>query len=431
MRRTAVNGYGGKERMEGTYYYQRNEVEVNGILLRCALVLVFVGPFLAILRAIGINGEFNYLECFYFSLIVVILFLFGKFLQRSMRAQWLLKYIIILGMHAGVCYMATKPGILVYISYALMPALSCLYYRKRFTLQITGFCYLIMMGTLYLRAGNETTYAYDNLTSEEWYSVFGFSFTWEYVLLTIVLIALVGKTESSLEMMNKSNKQMKDMQLQLISGFANFLEFRDKSTGDHVRRTQAYVRMIAMGMYEQGHYQSELSARAINYMETAAPLHDVGKIAIPDAVLLKGGELTDEEYEIIKNHTREGYRLITDNLSGLPDKRLLKCAQEITLSHHERWDGTGYPEGLRGTAIPLPARIMAIADTLDAMLSERVYKKSMDLDEVLYELVKEKGKHFEPCIVDTVVRLRSEIEEFLLAESNKEERGQGNETTRV
>ncbi len=409
--------------MENEYYYQQNEVEVNAILLRCALVLLFVGPFLAILRIWGINKEFNYLECFLLSAAVIALYILCRFLQTIERANWIIKYIILLAMHTGVCYMATKAGILVYISYALMPALSCLYYRKRFTLQITGFCYLIMMGTLYLRAANETTYAYDTLTNEEWYSVFGFGFTWEYVLLAIVLIALVGKTESSLDLLHKSNKQMKDMQLQLISGFANFLEFRDKSTGSHVRRTQAYVKMIAMGMYRNGYYTQELSARAIAYMETAAPLHDVGKIAIPDAVLLKGSGLSDEEYEIIKNHTREGYRLITENLSELPDKRLLKCAQEITLSHHERWDGTGYPEGLRGTQIPLPARIMAIADTLDAMLSERVYKKSMDLDEVLHELVKEKGKHFEPCIVDTVVRLRSEIEEFLLEENNKEERG--------
>ena len=406
--------------MENEFYNQRNEIEVNSILLRCSLVLVFVGPFLALLRVIGINGEFNYTECLFFSLAVLVLYMLCRYLHQAMVAQWLIKYIIILGMHAGVCYMATKAGILVYISYALMPALSCLYYRKRFTLQITGFCYLIMMATLYLRAIVETDYNYTDLTSEEWYSVFGFSFTWEYVLLTIVLITIVGKTESSLELLQKSNKQMKDMQLQLISGFANFLEFRDQSTGHHVRRTQAYVRMIAMGMYNNGYYQAELSAKSISYMETAAPLHDVGKIAIPDSVLLKESELTDEEYEIIKNHTREGYRLITENLSELPDKRLLKCAQEITLSHHERWDGTGYPEGLRGTAIPLPARIMAIADTLDAMLSARVYKKRMDLDEVLHELVKEKGKHFEPCIVDTVVRLRSEIEEFLLEESNKE-----------
>ena len=407
--------------MESSLYYQRNEIEVDGILLRCALVLLFVGPFLAVMRMIGINKEFNYTECLCFSLAVLLFYLLCKYLQRTVRFQWLIKYIALLSMHAGVCYMATKPGILVYISYALIPALSCLYYRKRFTLLITGFCYLIMMGTLYMRATNETTYAYDTLTAEEWYSVFGFSFTWEYVLLTIVLIALVSKTESSLNLLHKSNAQMKDMQTQLISGFANFLEFRDRSTGHHVRRTQAYVRMIAMGMYRLGYYQSELSARSIAYMETAAPLHDVGKIAIPDAILLKDSGLTDKEYEIIKSHTREGYRLITENLSNLPDKRLLKCAQEITLSHHERWDGNGYPEGLRGTQIPLPARIMAIADTLDAMLSERVYKKSMDLDEVLHELTKEKGKHFEPCIVDTVVRLRSEIEEFLLEESNKEE----------
>ena len=405
-------------------YYLSNEIEVNAILLRCSLVLLFVGPLLAILRVIGINGEFNYRECFFFSVAVLLLYGICKYLQRTMRLQGLIKYLIILGMHSGVCYMATKAGILIYISYALMPALSCLYYRKRFTLHITGFSYIIMMLTLMLRAGSEVESVYYSLSKEEWYSVFGFSLTWEYILLTIVLITLVDKTESSIDLLHKNNKQMKDMQTQLISGFANFLEFRDESTGHHVRRTQAYVKMIAMGMYNQGYYQSELSARTIALMETAAPLHDVGKIAIPDAILLKESGLTDEEYEKIKNHTREGYRLVTENLSELTDKRLLKCVQEITLSHHERWDGTGYPEGLRGTQIPLSARIMAIADTLDAMLSERVYKKSMDLDEVLHELAKERGKHFEPCIVDTVIRLRPEIEEFLAEENYREEQAE-------
>ena len=400
-------------------YFLSNENEINTILIRCSLVLLFVGPMVAILKYAGMNNEFSYPECIVFTLIVFGLCWLCRALMRSVRAQWIVKYIIIFSMHCGICYMATKPGILLYISYALMPALSCLYYQRRFTLHITAGCYAIMMGSLLLRARNEVAEAYDFLTEREWFSVFGFSLTWEYILLTIVLITLVGKTESSLESLHVNNIQMKDMQTQLISGFANFLEFRDQSTGHHVRRTQAYVRMIAMKMYTLGYYQSELSAKAIGYMETAAPLHDVGKIAIPDAILLKESELTDEEYTIIKNHTKEGYRLVTENLSGLTDKRLVKCAQEITLSHHERWDGTGYPEGLKGTAIPLSARIMAIADTLDAMLSERVYKRSMDLDEVLHELSLERGRHFEPCIVDAVVRLRSEIEEFLLEDHDQ------------
>ena len=410
-------------------YFLSNETEINNILIRCGLVLLFVGPMLAILKAVGMNNEFSYVESAIFTGIIVILYVMCRLLQRSVKGQGLIKYILILGMHAGICYMATKDGILLYISYALMPALSCLYYRRRFTLRITAFCYAIMMGSLFLRAHNEVAGAYDFLTEREWISVFGFSLTWEYILLTIVLIALVGKTESSLDMLHENNLQMKDMQSQLISGFANFLEFRDESTGHHVRRTQAYVKMIATGMCEQGFYQSELSPRAIGYMETAAPLHDVGKIAIPDSILLKEGELTDQEYQIIKNHTKEGYRLVSENLSGLTDKRLLKCAQEITLSHHERWDGTEYPNGLKGTAIPLSARIMAIADTLDAMLSERVYKKSMDLDEVLHELYLERGRHFEPCIVDTVVKLRPEIENFLLEEHNRY--GEGEETDTI
>ena len=127
-------------------YYLSNETEINNILIRCAMVLLFVGPLVALLKAVGLNNEFSYLESVIFTGIVFILYILCRVVQRSMRAQWLIKYVLILGMHTGICYMATKEGILLYISYALMPALSCLYYRKRFTLHITGFCYLIKIG---------------------------------------------------------------------------------------------------------------------------------------------------------------------------------------------------------------------------------------------------------------------------------------------
>ncbi len=405
-------------------YFQNNEISVNNLLIRCAFVLVFVGPAIALMKLVGLTNNFTYKESLALFLIAFAVYGICVYLQKSMRMQFLIKYFLLLGMHAGICYMATKPGILIYICYALMPALSCLYLKRHFTLKIVTISYAIMLFSLYFRTELEIGMETGNLSVFDRFGVFGFVMTWEYAMLIIVLYILVGKIETSIDTLNKNNCQMKDIQTQLVSGFANFLESRDSSTGHHVRRTQAYVRMIAIGMYNQGYYQADLSARSIANLETAAPLHDVGKIAIPDAILLKEGGLTDEEYKKIQNHTREGYRLVTENLSELTDKRLLKCIQEITLSHHERWDGGGYPNHLKGTSIPLSARIMAIADALDAMLSERVYKRSMDLDEVLLELSLESGKHFEPCIVDTVIRIRAEIEEFLTEEARRMEEEQ-------
>jgi putative two-component system response regulator len=189
-------------------------------------------------------------------------------------------------------------------------------------------------------------------------------------------------------------------------------EFRDEGTGNHVRRTQKYVHMLAKALAKLPKFEAHLQPMTIEKISRAAPLHDIGKIAIPDPILLKPGKLTDAEFELMKTHTSVGYRILDEASKRMGEHaEFLKTAKEITLSHHEKWDGTGYPQGLKGEAIPLPARIMAVADIYDALTSERPYKRAMSSQEAL-DLMREnmRGNHIQAEIFDCFEALRDEVE---------------------
>ncbi len=189
-------------------------------------------------------------------------------------------------------------------------------------------------------------------------------------------------------------------------------EFRDEGTGNHVRRTQKYVHLLANALAKQPTFAAQLHPMTIEKISRSAPLHDIGKIAIPDPILLKPGKLSAAEFELMKTHTTVGYKILDEASKRMGEHaEFLKTAKEITLSHHEKWDGTGYPQGLKGEAIPLPARIMAVADVYDALTSERPYKRAMSSQEAL-DLMREKmrGHHLQAEIFDCFENLRAEIE---------------------
>ncbi|MBQ1853322.1 MAG: HD domain-containing protein, partial [Lachnospiraceae bacterium] len=220
----------------------------------------------------------------------------------------------------------------------------------------------------------------------------------------------------------------KKMQKQLITGFANFLESKDENTGFHIRRTADYAKMIAEELVRTGCHTDELTPKAIDDLGIAASLHDAGKVYIPDAILQKGGELTPEEYDVIKSHTVEGGRLIEMNLSNLTDRELYTQIKDVVLCHHEWWNGTGYPHGYKEDSIPLSARIVAAADTLDALLSQRSYKPSMDINQVMNVFAEEEGTHFEPCIAVAVRNLQNDIKRYIEREDMHMRNLNGGET---
>lgn len=200
-----------------------------------------------------------------------------------------------------------------------------------------------------------------------------------------------------------------DMQDGLIITMADMVENRDSDTGAHIQKTAAYVRIILEGLKKKGYYAEKLTPKFISDAVRSAPLHDVGKINVPDAILNKTGDLTDEEYEIMKSHTTAGKQIIEHAISTFRGDNYLKEARNMAAYHHERWDGTGYPDGLHGEVIPLSARVMAVADAFDTLTSEPVNGKTLSVTEAFTALEENKGTRFDPKCVEVFVESADEV----------------------
>jgi putative two-component system response regulator len=185
-----------------------------------------------------------------------------------------------------------------------------------------------------------------------------------------------------------------------MCALAHLAELRDPETGNHILRTQAYVRELALQLRQHPLHGPLLDERRIELLTDSAPLHDIGKVGIPDHILLKPGPLTPDEWVVMRTHTTHGARAIAlaeRDVDGAVD--YFTVAREIALSHHERWDGGGYPQGLAGAAIPLSARIMAVADVFDALICARVYKRAMPPEQARRIILDDAGSHFDPEVV--------------------------------
>ena len=194
---------------------------------------------------------------------------------------------------------------------------------------------------------------------------------------------------------------------------ADMVESRDSDTGAHVQKTAAYVKIIVEGLKAHGYYTEKITPKFISDVVRSAPLHDVGKINIPDAVLNKPGKLTDQEFDIMKTHTTAGKMIIEHVIDTVQGDSYLKEARNMAAYHHENWDGTGFPVGLHGEVIPLSARIMAIADSFDELTSARVYKKALPAQEALDMIREGAGNRFDPKCVEVFVESFTEVKGIL------------------
>jgi putative two-component system response regulator len=194
-----------------------------------------------------------------------------------------------------------------------------------------------------------------------------------------------------------------------IFALAKLAESRDPETGEHLERVQGYSRLLAQQLWRSGTYPDEIDAGFVNLIYETSPLHDIGKVAIPDCVLLKPGRLSDDEFTVMKMHTTMGAQTLEAAARKHPKAKYLKVAREIAESHHEKWDGTGYPRGLKGADIPLSGRIVALADVYDALSSKRVYKSAFTHDVARSIILGDKGTHFDPDIVDAFVAVADDF----------------------
>ena len=196
----------------------------------------------------------------------------------------------------------------------------------------------------------------------------------------------------------------------VIFALAKLAESRDPETGHHLERVQRYSCRLAETLAESARPGDAIDASFIRLVYQTSPLHDIGKVGIPDGVLLKAGRLTSEEFEIMKTHTTIGAETLSAALANYPQARFLQVARDIAASHHERWNGTGYPLELRGTQIPLAARIVAVADVYDALTSRRVYKEAYSHQHAYDVITAESGAHFDPWLVEAFRRVHHDFD---------------------
>lgn len=249
----------------------------------------------------------------------------------------------------------------------------------------------------------------------------------DYVTKPVILEVLCARIETHIKLFNlqkkvllRSNqleelvaakvKQVTLSQMGTITALANLAEHRDEDTGSHLDRVQAYCEVLALELSQQDEFRNTITANYIDLLKDSSALHDIGKVAIPDQILLKPGKLTFEEFEVMKQHSRLGADTLLQVLETDPTNDFMKIGYEIALNHHEKWDGSGYPNNISGNNIPLSARIMAVADVYDALRSERCYKKGFPHSKA-YAIIEEgSGNHFDPQIVKCFLAREKEFD---------------------
>lgn len=249
------------------------------------------------------------------------------------------------------------------------------------------------------------------------------SVTYPFITLFVNFLLLsVFRFRMEEKKMIQRTKDMVAAQNLTIIGITSLAATRDKETGMHIRRTSIFVKILANRLRRAPGYKNRLNNHTIEMMFKSAPMHDIGKVGVPDAVLLKPGKLTENEFKEIQKHTEHGWHALEDaeKISGIHEETsFLKVSKEIIRCHHEKWDGSGYNQGLKGEEIPLSARLMAVADVYDALTSKRVYKDSFDHTKARDIIVEGRGSHFDPDVVDAFLEEQEKFKKVAIEMADK------------
>ncbi len=401
-----------------------NEEKTNSVMQRIFWVFTLVFPMFFIGKALQIFPHMSYYMLSVYTCIMLLMATVFTIATKKSNDKPFVKYIGMIFGEIIVIILTVNRGFSPFIAYVIIPLASCLYFNVRFSCIISAVCYVAMITSLILRGLDFDFSCYTSdivFSSEEWIRAYCLGCSIEFLCSFFIIRRLTKIAQNFMFSVYERNRKLMGIQSGLISAIANLVESKDHTTGKHVKRVSSYVSIIARRLRQNGFYKEELSEHIIILMETAAPLHDVGKIAIPDAILSKTGKLTWKEYSVIQNHPFEGAHIIKENTQSLEDPEFVQIAHDMALFHHEHWDGTGYPFRLVEDEIPLAARIMTAADILDALLSSRSYKRAYPLDESL-DIVRDlAGTCLEPCIVDAIIDSTDEIKEILKLFPEEEE----------
>ena len=348
------------------------------------------------------------------------------FLNRNQKTQVLSMIVSLLFCTMYVCVLGESGIINITIVFGIVPFISCLYYNMRLTQIITITNLVLILVTNYLRSFtiiDNYLFTIENFSRHRWYLSHAIGVSLEFIFVFLVSFSISRRSKKSLQTMmdlmlerDKANKELKEKnanliqtQMDIIKFVAEVLGSHDLFTGRHVIHTQKYVGIIARQLRQNGYYIDVLTDEVIQLYETAAFLHDIGKIHIPEGVLNKPGRFTDQERELMKVHPAEGNKLL-DFLPPIKNGQLNSIAKDMTFYHHEKWDGKGYPDGLSGTDIPLCARIMAVADVFDAVSENRRYRASMPIDQCSDIIRQGAGQDFDSLPAKVFLDIRPQVE---------------------
>jgi len=238
--------------------------------------------------------------------------------------------------------------------------------------------------------------------------------------------ALANQNQLLEQKVRERTEQLERTKYAAIFCMASLVEARDNETGKHLQRTQNYVRILAEELKSHPRFTHYLDEHTITLLYKTAPLHDIGKVGVPDRILLKVGKLTPEEWELMKKHPEYGYEALVRAEQEIGTTDFLQLAKEIIYAHHEKWDGSGYPRGLKGDEIPIPGRLMAIADVYDALISRRVYKDPFPHENAVAMICQATGHHFDPDIVKAFIERQEEFKQIasLYADDESDDRSE-------
>ncbi|MDG3085817.1 CHASE2 domain-containing protein [Vibrio hannami] len=232
--------------------------------------------------------------------------------------------------------------------------------------------------------------------------------------LAILTLATIAKYYAAEKHLTAVLASISKANFSVIDSMATVAELRDPETGGHIIRTRLYVKVLAKKLQTMEEFKDEVDDDFIEYINAAAPLHDIGKVGIADKILLKPGKLSNDEFDVMRTHAQLGGDLLKQAEANVGFSPYLRIASEIAASHHEKWDGSGYPMGLKGNEIPLSARIMAIADVFDALVNKRVYKEAISFERTIDIMMSDSGTHFDPTLMEAFMEVKDEFIEIAL-----------------
>lgn len=418
---------------ENEEFFENNTFKINQLVTKILILLNLLAPVFAALSYFKIfQIEKNFIlfsEALILPFSVITLILVygfnspafkGKHPKSYERIQNSVKYIGLFGGSFVIAFLGTHAHIGIYIGYGLIVFLSCLYYDVKLTLFLSVANYVAMIFSQYGKSLNSfkegilygTTPLADCIA-------FSLGFTIEFVFVVLIAYNVTKKNSKTLRSAIAQNEKLEQTQLDFMRFVPLVLKKHELVTGFHVEHTAEYVKMLCNKLKSMGYYSEELSKNNIEIFSAAANLHDIGKIYIPDHILMKPGKFTEQEYEMMKRHPEIGCEIILA-MPKIYNDEFNKVAAQMALCHHERFDGNGYPNRLKGEEIPLCARIMAVADVTDALLSYRPYKPAFSIEKTMQIIEENKGTQFEPVIADAMIELKDEVKKYAEERANRE-----------